>query len=665
MKSTVSAAVPALLFGLRLAASVCLSLYVAFWLQLDNPYWAAASAAAVSQPSLGASLRKGWYRMVGTVVGAIFIVALTACFVQNRAAFFVTLALWGAGCACVATVLHNFSSYAAALAGYTAAIVASDQLGATGGPDGNAFMFAVTRASEICIGIVCAGVILAATDFGGARRRLASLLAEVTQQVTSRFVGSLGAAGPEAPDTQPLRREFLRQVIALDPTIEQAIGESSQLRQNSPRLQRAVLGLVDALAGWRNVASHLVQLSRQRQPQHETSAVLQCISQDLCEGHAPWLTNPASLLQSCQKSVRALLLAPVGTPSHQLLTDQTAKVLMGIAQTLRGLALLVTYPALPERRERRLRLEVPDWAPALTNAARAFIAIGAAELFWVVSAWPSGAACIIWTAITVVLFGPRADQAYAGGLRFLLGTSVAALFAAIVKFAVLPQLETFSGFGVALACYLVPVGALSAIGWQPALFIPMAVNFVPLLAPANLTSYDTVAFYNSSLALVAGSGLALLAFRVLPPLSPAVRTGRLLTLTLRDLRRLARGPIPATSEDWERRIFARIAVLPDSAQPLQRAQMVAALTAGTELTRLHRLGRRLHVIADLGPATDALARGRSAAATAALARLDRELAGTERAGRSLRLALHARGSALALSEVLDQHAFYFDAGAPA
>src|ERR1700722_3956139 len=86
MKSTVSAAVKALLFGLRLAASKWLSLYVAFWLQLDNPYWAAASAAAVSQPSLGASLRKGWYRMVGTVVGAIFIVALTACFVQNRGA---------------------------------------------------------------------------------------------------------------------------------------------------------------------------------------------------------------------------------------------------------------------------------------------------------------------------------------------------------------------------------------------------------------------------------------------------------------------------------------------------------------------------------------------------------------------------------------------------
>jgi hypothetical protein len=29
-------------------------------------------------------------------------------------------------------------------------------------------MLAITRASEICIGIVCAGVVLATTDFGGA-----------------------------------------------------------------------------------------------------------------------------------------------------------------------------------------------------------------------------------------------------------------------------------------------------------------------------------------------------------------------------------------------------------------------------------------------------------------------------------------------------------------
>src|SRR5258707_6309605 len=146
-------ATPALLYALRLWAAVCLALFVAFWLELDNPFWAGTSAAIVCQPQLGASLRKGWFRMIGTMVGATMIVVLTACFPQDRIAFLGGLALWGGACAFAATVLRNFASYAAALAGYTAAIVASDQLGATGGPNGDAFMLAVTRASEICIGI--------------------------------------------------------------------------------------------------------------------------------------------------------------------------------------------------------------------------------------------------------------------------------------------------------------------------------------------------------------------------------------------------------------------------------------------------------------------------------------------------------------------------------
>jgi uncharacterized membrane protein YccC len=171
--SALQAAVPALLFGLRLWASVCLALYVAFWLELDTPSWAGTTAAVVCRPHLGASLRKGLYRLVGTVVGAIAIVVMTGCLPQNRAAFFFVLALWGAGCALLATLLRNFASYSAALAGYTAAIIASDQLGVVGGLNGQAFMLAVHRASEICIGIVCAGIVLAGTDFGGARRRVA------------------------------------------------------------------------------------------------------------------------------------------------------------------------------------------------------------------------------------------------------------------------------------------------------------------------------------------------------------------------------------------------------------------------------------------------------------------------------------------------------------
>src|SRR6478609_1201636 len=84
---------PPLTFGLRLWASVCLALYVAFWLQLDNAFWAGTSAALVCQPRLGASLRKGWFRMIGTIVGAVVIVVLTGLFPQDRTAFLLGLAL--------------------------------------------------------------------------------------------------------------------------------------------------------------------------------------------------------------------------------------------------------------------------------------------------------------------------------------------------------------------------------------------------------------------------------------------------------------------------------------------------------------------------------------------------------------------------------------------
>src|SRR6516164_3900492 len=81
------AGTPALLFGLRLWASVCLSLWVAFTLELSEPSWAATTAALVCQPVLGASLRKSAFRMIGTVVGAVGVVVLAIYFRQERASF--------------------------------------------------------------------------------------------------------------------------------------------------------------------------------------------------------------------------------------------------------------------------------------------------------------------------------------------------------------------------------------------------------------------------------------------------------------------------------------------------------------------------------------------------------------------------------------------------
>src|SRR5882724_3392270 len=208
-------AVPGLLFGLRLWAAVCLALYVAFWLQLDNASWAGTSAAITCQPSLGASLRKGSFRLIGTVIGAAMIVVMTSCFSQSREGFLLSLALWGGVCGFFATILRNFTSYAAALAGYTTLIIASDVFGATGGVNGDVFILAVTRASEICIGIVCAGIVLAGTDLGGARRRLTLQFAGLAADIAGRFADTFSLVGPEQAETRSVRRGLVGRVVAL------------------------------------------------------------------------------------------------------------------------------------------------------------------------------------------------------------------------------------------------------------------------------------------------------------------------------------------------------------------------------------------------------------------------------------------------------------------
>jgi uncharacterized membrane protein YccC len=194
-------------------------------------------------------------------------------------------------------------------------------------------------------------------------------------------------------------------------------------------------------------------------------------------------------------------------------------------------------------------------------------------------------------------------------------------------------------------------------------FTAISVNVMPLIAPTNQMSYDTAQFYNSALAIVAGCIVAPLAFSLVPPLSPALRTRRLLSLTLRDLRRHAIALPPARLENWEGLMYGRLAALPDQAEPLQRAQMLAALSVGSEIIQLRHLAARVGAGVELDAALAAFTQGNSAIAVARLRQLDRQLAVD--AGADEATALRARARILVICEALSEHASYFDGGAPA
>jgi NAD(P)-dependent dehydrogenase (short-subunit alcohol dehydrogenase family) len=129
----------------------------------------------------------------------------------------------------------------------------------------------------------------------------------------------------------------------------------------------------------------------------------------------------------------------------------------------------------------------------------------------------------------------------------------------------------------------VPAGPMIALPWRPAIFVFMTLFIEPLVAPENQMAYDTQQFYDLALAIVAGLGSAALAFRLLPPLSPALRARRLLALTLRDLRHLTRRPKAWTANDWKGRIYSRLTALAIHLDG-------AFLTTRAALRRMYALG---------------------------------------------------------------------------
>ncbi|WP_048859635.1 FUSC family protein, partial [Acidisphaera rubrifaciens] len=241
----------------------------------------------------------------------------------------------------------------------------------------------------------------------------------------------------------------------------------------------------------------------------------------------------------------------------RLIADQTAAALRGLARAANGVALLTDIRTA--RRPRRLGLiRRPDRLPALINALRVMVAIGAACLVWIATAWPSGLTFITFTAVPALLLSPLNEMALPSALRFTGGTVIAVVACAVVDFAVLPNLSTFPAFALALSAVLVPFGALQATARFAPVFTAAAANFVPFLAPSNQITYDPQAFYNTATAIVGGMVLATTALWVIPPVPAAVRARRLARASLRDVRRIAAGEWRPAQSAWQSLMYDRL-----------------------------------------------------------------------------------------------------------
>ncbi len=622
-------------------------------------YWAGTSAAIVCQPTLGASRRKAAFRLIGTLTGAVFVVLLTAAFPQNRYGFLLGLAVWGGFCGFASSMLSNFASYGAALAGYTAAIIFS---GAIDAPN-QVFDIAIARTSETVIGIACGTMVMAGTDLGRARRQLSQQIADLAQAAAAGILATLRAAGPGAPDTRPARRDLIRRTTGLGPPIDTAFGEDADLLDRRQTLWAGVNGIFAALSEWRTIATHFLHLPGDV-ARRDAGRVLEALSPDavrILSAAGPagsWSNDPVAAREICEAASRSLAAMPTEDPSIRLIADRLAAGLRGLAAAANCLVLL-----LAPRRARLVR-DYPLWVggqdllPHLVSGVRVLITIVAIEVFWIVTAWPGGQGAIVFAFVSVALLSPQQERAYRSALYFALGTVLGAIPPGITKFVLLPGHESFAGLAAMLALNLIPLGALSTLPRLAPLLTPTLFNFMPILAPTNVIQYNPDTFYNTVLGMVVGGVASVAAMRLIPPVPADMRARRLLAATLAETRDLVTRRRLPSRERWEARIYRRLAAMPEQAEPIQRARLVAALAVGSCIILLRHVAEPLGISLQLRISLEDLAEGRHAEIIRDLQKLDEDLA-AQAPGEDGGARLRARAAVHALADALEAHSAYF------
>ncbi|WP_229646897.1 FUSC family protein [Xanthobacter autotrophicus] len=594
---------------MRLAASVCLALYITYALELQNSFWAATTAAIVCQPNLGTSLQKGRWRIIGTVAGALAMVTVLGLFAQSRYTLAFCLAAWCGLCGVAVVVLRNFASYAAALAGFTAAVIFADTIA----DPTSAFFFSIVRVSEICIGIGSTLFVILLTDFGAARRTFTSLLEDVTRQLVRGFRSILAAR-----EERVSPRDVLRKLSLFHAAADAAMADSPYLRSRSGHLRDAGARLMDAALGWQKITLEQ-EASGQSGP--DVRACLDTLLSRL--DPADLGRDPERLRSACAEALQNLEALRHDDAGASILADAAQDLVLCLRETAGSIALLMGARA--ERRTAPWTIVIGDPLPPLLSGFRVFTAVAAAAAFTIATEWPNGPLAIAFVAIAALIFAPAGDQARMLVTDFTIGSILVTVIGCGLYFGVMPSISTFPQLAVVLALVLVPIGLMQAGSWHTPLFLAMSINLLTLLGVGNPISYDASTFFNIALTIILGNIIGTLFFIIIPGLSPEVRTRRLLALSVRDLRRLAARSQARDAARWTAVMTRRVEDLPPQATDAQASSLMTLFILGRALILLREAPawegeRRL-----ISEARAALAEGRVALARIAFGDMERVL----------------------------------------
>jgi uncharacterized membrane protein YccC len=588
---------PAWAHAARVVVGVWIALYLAYFVQLDSPYWAATTVAVVANPVRGALFSKCLWRVLGTIVGATAMVALAAAFPQQPVLFMTGAAVWLGLFTFIASLLRYFRAYGAVLAGFTVCLIG---FGSVEHPE-TIFDLALARVSAVTIGVLSATLVSLTFHRSVGEFELEARLASQIGAVARLLRGQLHGQAGTALYSEQARISV--ELAGMDEVIEFASIESFDILRRATSLRTGVAELFGALVGGAatmRMMQPTAGLSLDHQggvdqaaddraaddrAEDDRAADDQAADDQAADDGAAddqaaddqaaddqdgehraaavvdaALTRCDLLSQAPDAGTRNALLSVTLTARDELaalMRDRTRGTdAMAIAHARelfdrlsRAARSIVARPDDPQPGSLRFPAYL-EWRTAIRNGLRAMIALGLGSVFWIATAWPTGGSMLAMLGVICGLLATNASAA-AASVDFAKGVVLAVLCAFICGFGLLTHV---SGFPL-LALSLLPFVAGSAYAsTKPQLapvVIPLLIFFLPLVRATNPMRFDLVAFFNIAFAYVCGSICAVFAFRIVLPPDAALNVRLLCSSIERDVERQGgSGPIPNRLQ-WE------------------------------------------------------------------------------------------------------------------
>lgn len=538
-------------YALRNSLAMCLSLWVAFVLNLDEPYWALTSAAVVSFPTVGGVISKSIGRVFGSLVGAAASVAIAGHCLNDPWLFTLFIAAWIGLCTYISNHYQNNVSYAFALAGYTAAIIAFSTVNVT--DTQQIFDIAQARVCEVITGILCGGLmmmILPSTSDGEAlltslRRMHLRLLEhaamlwqpEITVQMRTSHEGVIG------------------QILTMNLLRIQAFWSHYRLRRQNNLLNYILhqqLRITSVISSLRRML-----LNWPDRPANLASVMDQLLTE---------LRNPDTDKYRLARLLQQIAPQDPADYRHRafwLRLRHFCWLYLGASRWLQRLESATPVSNIQPPHVTSLARHTDSYEAAY-NGLRTFLCIVIGCAYWINTQWDAGSSALTLIAISCVLYSstPSPINSITTLLKAVLLLSIACF---VVKFGLMIQIDDFWLFCAFLFPVLVTMQMLKL--QHPsyaALWGQLIVFMGSFLSVTNPPSYDYQSFINDSIGKIVGVLLAGLAFQILRPSSDKRKSRRIIRALRRDfIDQLSKKPQQSESQ-FESLIYHRISQLNQS-----------------------------------------------------------------------------------------------------